>query len=119
MMHVASSASTQKHAMRAPSTPMQLDSSDSRLPSVEAQGSRASREDEEGTADEPNVLPEMDELGPVCGGVVGDRPVGMADHRGTEIEEHQEQGEVAGGEAEDQRDPARDLDGRRPHRPNM
>jgi hypothetical protein len=79
-------------------------------PSVEAQGSSASREDEEGTADEPDVLPEMDELGPACGGVVGDRPVGMADRRGTEIEEHQEEGEVAGAEAEDQRDPARDLE---------
>ena len=61
----------------------------------------------------------MDELGPACGGVAGDRPVGMADHRGTEIEEHQEQGEVPGAEAEDQRDPARDLNGRREHRPNM
>jgi hypothetical protein len=61
----------------------------------------------------------MDELGPACGGVVGDRPVGMADRRGTEIEEHQEEGEVAGAETEDQRDPARDLDGRRQHRPDM
>ena len=69
-------------------------------PSVEAQGSRASREDEEGTAGEPDVLPEMDELGPACGSVAGDRPVGMADRRRTEIEEHQEQGEVAGAEAE-------------------
>ena len=76
-------------------------------PPVEAQRSRASREDEEGTADEPDVLPEMDELGPVCSGVVGDRPVGMADRRGTEIEEHQKQGEVAGAEADNRRDAAR------------
>src|ERR1700692_2234697 len=43
-------------------------------PSVDAQGSRTSREHEQGTAGEPDVLPEMNELGPASGGV-GDRPV--------------------------------------------
>ena len=82
-------------------------------------GSRASRKDEEGAAGEPDVLPEMDQLGPACGGIAGDRPVGMVDRRGTEIEEHQQQGEFAGAEAQDHRGSACDLDGRRQHRPDI
>src|SRR5579871_4907266 len=87
-------------------------------PSVDAEGPRASREDEESAAGEPDVLPEMDELAPARGGV-SDRPVGMADRRGTEIEEHEQQGERTGAKAEHQCGSQRNLDGRRQHRPKI
>ena len=43
----------------------------------------------------------------------------MANRRCTQVEQHQEQRKFAGEEAEDQSQPARDLNGRRQHRPRI
>jgi hypothetical protein len=50
---------------------------------VQAQTARTSRKEEERASGQTDVLPEAYELGPARVGVAVDRPVGMADRRGT------------------------------------